>query len=103
MLKENSARREGDEMAKTEWAFPRPYSTGESGQKGMTLRDWFAGKILAGILSNAFLAEGMRDLKAAVMKSDDMTPKEFESKIEFPSYAAGSYSIADAMLAERSK
>lgn len=54
---------------------------------GMTLRDYFAGQALAGIV-------------AAVMGTRDTntTPDNFNAAI-----ALGAYQLADAMLAERSK
>ena len=54
-------------------AFPLP-----SGHPGMTLRDWFAGQALAGML----------DFKTAETEEDDWL-------------ARIAYGIADAMIAER--
>ena len=70
-------------------AFPRPVGDTKSGlwngvQDGMTLRDWFAGQSLAGLLSNP----GSRD--GQFIK----TAKDF---------AKYSYQAADAMIAERDK
>ncbi len=64
-------------------AFPRPQS-GENvcipSQQGMTLRDYFAAHILAGILAG----------KSAMIKDSQAI-----------SFAEASYVLADAMLAER--
>lgn len=66
-----------------------PFSYEEGGKllscNGMTLRDWFAGQALVGILSG--------ELSIGVMNSD--------SRAALLSQAT--YEIADAMLAERSK
>lgn len=54
-------------------------------QSGMTIRDWFAGKVMQGIWSNASALAQM--------------PKGAEAK----SIASVAYEMADAMLEERSK
>ena len=54
-------------------------------QSGMTLRDWFAGKVVQGIWANATALAQM--------------PKGAEAK----SIASVAYEMADAMLKERSK
>ena len=71
-------------------AFPSAVAIGPAGDVyegvdgGMTLRDWFAGQALAGLLANPSREEaGTRPAEAH--------------------YAAASYLIADAMLAERDK
>jgi hypothetical protein len=55
-------------------AFPRDHRY--SGHNGMSLRDWFAGQALCGLL-------------ASEMDADNVT------------FARGAYNIADAMLAAR--
>lgn len=55
-------------------------ATGMSSQEGMTLRDWFAGQALGGMLGG--------------------TPG---SHLQEEACAKAAYSYADAMLAERSK
>ncbi|WP_307136682.1 hypothetical protein [Pseudoroseomonas cervicalis] len=52
-----------------------------SGSYGMTLRDWFAGQALAGLLA------------CPAMRSDMTSPE----------YATACWQAADAMLAERAK
>lgn len=64
-----------------------------SGHYGMTLRDWFAGKALEGIMSNE---ETMRQAVPLTNKMDDV---EALCKVN----AALSYAYADAMLKERAK
>jgi hypothetical protein len=71
-------------------AFPRPavYKTHDSYQQdecfdGMDLRDWFAGRALTGIMSDA----GMRPASLS----------------EFEHMATRMYQVADAMLAAREK
>lgn len=75
-------------------AFPRPasignnYVTGERGvvvdpQKGMALRDWFAGQALVGALSRDKVEGGAFGLAEL--------------------WAGRAYELADAMLAEREK
>lgn len=64
-------------------AFPVPNDANVNGQEGMTLRDWFAGQAL-----NGLLASGKWD----------------NCGVGFEAYIAGHASnIADAMLAERAK
>lgn len=53
---------------------------------GMTLRDWFAGQALAGMLPN-----------------EDMPWSSDHAEIEASTIANAAYELADAMLAERSK
>jgi hypothetical protein len=65
-------------------AFPLHESEFNNNHEGMTLRDWFAGQVVNGIIQNDRTLESM----------EGATP----SKV-----ANWSYSIADAMLAERSK
>lgn len=67
-------------------------ATGMSSQEGMTLRDWFAGQALGGMLAHGFLP-------TEAMLSDE----PFSEKHADNSYVACAYRIADAMLAERSK
>jgi hypothetical protein len=62
-------------------AFPSTQDQWERGMEGMTLRDWFAGQALSGLLAKY-------NLNAP---SDQNT------------LAQMSYELADAMLAERSK
>lgn len=67
-------------------AFPTLADNGHAmNQDGMTLRDWFAGKSMQGIWSNAAALAQM--------------PKGAEAK----SIASVAYEMADAMLEERSK
>lgn len=61
-------------------AFPRTYSA--EGHNGMTLRDWFAGQIVAAAMTNA---EGVQSV------SNDL----------LVSVAAQAYRVADAMLVAR--
>lgn len=67
-------------------AFPGGWNeSGNSGEKGMSLRDYFAAKAMQ---------SGLRELA-------DVDREEAERCI--PIIAAASYRIADAMLAERAK
>ena len=59
-------------------AFPRPTNEYGEGQRGMTLRDWFAGRALAGCLAYSFNNPSWGD-----------------------SLAEHCYGIADAMLKAR--
>ena len=59
-------------------AFPWAYV----GEKGMTLRDWFAGQALAGICAPLY---------------DDESPTIWKHR----EFAKGAYMFADAMLAAR--
>ena len=68
----------------------RPGAYHEAEYPGMTLRDWFAGQALAGILSGPHAEE-----LAKVMEQDDTARS--------PVVAILSYKFADAMLAEREK
>ena len=62
-------------------AFPRPTYSGSADKDGMSLRDWFAGQSLNGLLASAFI------------KTD--TGSEGFAKI--------AYGMADALIAERDK
>lgn len=62
-------------------AFARPYTQGNSGQEGMTLRDYFAAKVVQ-----------------ACIQKDPPTEPIYAKKI-----AEYSYAMADHMLAERAK
>lgn len=69
--------------------------------KGMTLRDYFAAKVLAGVFSGGSHVQVAKaiadDVNAFAMTSTEIG-KAAEVRI-----AAMSYSMADAMLAERAK
>lgn len=60
-------------------AFPRSPHSGDCSGDGMTLRDWFAGQALAGIMATQWRPSG-----------DDVSP-----------LAEDAYKVADAMLAMR--
>lgn len=72
-------------------AFPMTQSDGKGGggyplpSRGMSLRDWFAGQVLVGILSNPETNNGIK------INGQPQTPQK------------ASYMIADAMIAERNK
>lgn len=66
-------------------AFPLPETDVSHGQYGMSLRDWFAGQALAGLLPEYLDRNGFGH--ATVGQNS----------------AAHAYRIADAMLAERAK
>lgn len=61
-------------------AFPRPYSSGGCGVEGMTLRDWFAGKAVQGLLAGLGRGTGV-DLSVLVHEA---------------------FRVADEMMARRS-
>lgn len=74
-------------------AFPRPASPAHQHgmhdpQKGMTLRDYFAGQAIAGILANP-------DISASAARCNVST-EEFREDT-----AAAAYAMADAMLKAR--
>jgi hypothetical protein len=69
---------------------------------GMTLRDWFAGQALAGMIASRGIFEAMKEFKTKAV-AGGMAPLEFERDIEFPGYANAAYRVADAMLKERQK
>lgn len=78
-------------------AFPIPLNPGSSYQghggevDGMTLRDYFAAKAMAGILCNEFMVQRHRDAaKDNYIGEDDLL-------------ATSAFAIADAMIAERAK
>lgn len=73
-----------------------------SGKPGMTLRDWFAGQALAGMLANAEIARAIQQGKIAALSSG-MTLEQFTHDIERDATAITAYALADAMLAERTK
>jgi hypothetical protein len=63
-------------------AFPNPYIGADPLEKGMTLRDWFAGQAMTA---------------AAIQAFDDDSTVEQNARVA----AAWSYAIADAMLEAR--
>ena len=81
-------------------AFPRPYSKDDYGdypvacqeQDGMTLRDYFAGLSLSGILGNSAVEQSLRSI-------DDICPDE----IQIRAIAGACYDFADAMMEAREK
>jgi hypothetical protein len=79
----------------SEPAFPRPVSTYPNGEPaydsvGMTIRDYFAGQVLLGLLANANRRDGWR--------GDLSTRAEWiESEVET------AYHFADEMLSRRVK
>jgi hypothetical protein len=62
----------------------------ERSHEGMTLRDWFAGQALAGMMANQAM------LNATLRKT-----QTGESVADWT--AKGAYAVADAMLAERER
>lgn len=68
-------------------AFPIVFSDG-SGSGGMSLRDWFAGMALSGVIEDHFSGKVQEDYS-----TDELADGISES----------SYRIADAMLVERKK
>lgn len=80
-------------MSDNPQAFP---SNGERGylHEGMTLRDWFAGQALAGIMANPVRWEQI----AADYKSGKKTYEQCSQ-----ANATKAFSIADALLAERER
>jgi hypothetical protein len=81
-------------------AFQMPYSTDEHSSPcngtiahpGMSLRDWFAGQALAGMLANGFMPRQTREI------ADKDPNNPFTSKFD---YGIAAYVMADAMLAAR--
>lgn len=70
-------------------AFPRSADKIDDGTEGMSLRDYFAGQVLAGITANA-------DIQ---IDQERLDVKERAAEL----CAVWCYSIADAMLKEREK
>jgi hypothetical protein len=65
--------------------------TYEPGESGMSLRDWFAGMALQGIVGSTVYV-------TAIVTAEDADPPKI-----LQSFAANAYDIADAMIAERNK
>lgn len=79
------------------------YPTGSSGvlsTKGMSLRDWFAGKALSAYLSSN---EAIRQLDEAITEHLARTPYLDRREAFRSILAKRAYQMADAMLAEREK
>jgi hypothetical protein len=66
----------------------------------MLLRDYFAAAIVNALIQNHLITQGVYEMKQQAVK-DGVSPKLFESTMEFPMYADVSYRIADAMLERR--
>jgi hypothetical protein len=65
-------------------AFPHPHQHGfKPSEDGMSLRDWFAGTVLGGVI--------------AATKSDTREPNETHEQM----FARRAYALADAMLSAR--
>lgn len=79
------------------YAFPIP-SGPEQGdgyrEFGMTLRDWFAGRAMEGLIHDIVIDQHCED----VLLKQGMTSKEFPTFLAHLSYLA-----ADAMIAQRKK
>ena len=75
-------------------AFPSHGTMGEVAQEGMSLREWYAGQALSGLLSDS----NMIDVSARAISSENR--KDISVYELFSNMA---YLYADAMLAERSK
>ncbi len=80
-------------------AFPRPDVTwpaghehGTQGQSGMSLRDWFAGQAMNGIIASC--GDGAES--CAIKKAAELTESSFTATV-----AKMSYEYADAMLKAR--
>ena len=80
-------------------AFPRPSTANGTRQDGMSLRDWFAGQALNGFLADSSQRR-IREACEEVEQFKDMGPLERAAVVN-KELAAGSYALADAMLAER--
>lgn len=71
-------------------AFPSEWApTGGEFSQGMSLRDWFAGRVLQGLLSNPSTVYQLPDFEQEGGRAD------------LAKLVADSYRVADAMLAER--
>lgn len=85
-------------------AFPRP--AGESGsyqndaERGMDLRDWFAGQMLAAMLSSE---TSLSQLEGAIRDAESDQPIVDRRQLAREIIAARCYRQADSMLAERAK
>lgn len=67
--------------------------------KGMTLRDWFAGQALVGMLTNGFMPN---EVSIPVPSSYDFPDVEtYRAAVPDNSYATLAYRMADAMLSAR--
>lgn len=62
------------------------------GSRGMSLRDWFAGQALAGVLASEIM-----------VRSIGQGARDIGSDSAYPFFADAAYEIADAMLAKRAK
>ena len=69
-----------------------PDQHGNAGYSGMTLRDWFAGQALSGLMASGALDECLRVLQTTPGHRPDSAPA-------YAAIAAWSHMAADAMLA----
>ena len=72
-------------------AFPRTCQNFSHEQTGMTLRDWFAGQALCGLVAGL----------SALPSRDDGSTRRAKDRFVFTEAASDAYQIADAMLAAR--
>ncbi len=69
--------------------------------KGMTLRDYFAGQVLVGFLSQS-PSSWFSSFKSATEAAVEMAEKDYKTTEE-ETFAKQAYEVADAMIAERNK
>jgi len=96
-------------------AFPVPEAVGQGGgfcaadSKGMTLRDWFAGQVLAGVCANPHGCiveppdEPSWSAETPENRGGGGSPGNFNWSIYGEEAARLAFATADAMLAERAK
>ena len=84
-------------------AFPHSYAQAAGGLNGMSLRDWFAGMALQGMLSSEIYMREIDVAAESFVGDDDWRPTDAQKKrAQINVLSRTAFDLADAMLRARS-